>query len=401
MIAVNEAQTKHLFDNRYGTGQSTIDGIIRATNVLLAGGRFVVAGYGWVGRGVALRARGMGAHVIVTEVDPVRALEAAMDGFEVMPMDQAAAVGDIFCTATGDKNVIARAHFERMKDGAILANTGHFNVEIEIPAAPRPRGRDPRGARAGRRVHARGRPAPVSDRRRSARQSRRGRGPSGDRHGHVVREPGAVRRVGGRERRRRSSAASTTCRGRSTRRSHGSSSRRWGLEIDELTEEQAKYLASGTRARNSREPRARAGRQAGAGAVVLLDQRRLPEKEVELRLENAADVAAAIRALAIRGAPAIGVAAAYGYALAAERGEDLDEAYETLASARPTAVNLRWALDRMRDDPTPERARAIHADEVDRCRRMGAHAAGLVAQGSRVLTHCNTGGLATAGTGAR
>jgi adenosylhomocysteinase len=134
VIAVNEAQTKHMFDNRYGTGQSTIDGIIRATNVLLAGGRFVVAGYGWVGRGVAHRARGMGAHVIVTEVDSVRALEAAMDGFEVMRMEKAAEVGDVFCTATGDKNVIGRAHIERMKDGAILANTGHFNVEIEIPA---------------------------------------------------------------------------------------------------------------------------------------------------------------------------------------------------------------------------------------------------------------------------
>jgi adenosylhomocysteinase len=134
VIAVNEAQTKHMFDNRYGTGQSTIDGIIRATNVLLAGGRFVVAGYGWVGRGVGQRARGMGAHVIVTEVDPVRALEAAMDGFEVMPMEKAAEIGDLFCTATGDKNVIGRAHLERMKDGAILANTGHFNVEIEIPA---------------------------------------------------------------------------------------------------------------------------------------------------------------------------------------------------------------------------------------------------------------------------
>jgi adenosylhomocysteinase len=134
VIAVNAAQTKHMFDNRYGTGQSTIDGIIRATNVLLAGGRFVVAGYGWVGRGVALRARGMGAHVIVTEVDPLRALEAAMDGFEVLPMERAAEIGDVFCTATGDKNVIAKAHLERMKDGAILANTGHFNVEIEIPA---------------------------------------------------------------------------------------------------------------------------------------------------------------------------------------------------------------------------------------------------------------------------
>jgi len=134
VVAVNEARTKYLFDNRYGTGQSTIDGIIRATNVLLAGKRFVVAGYGWVGRGVAMRARGLGAHVIVTEVDSMRALEAAMDGFEVLPMSEAAAAGDIFCTATGDKHVISRAHLERLKDGAILANTGHFNVEIDIPA---------------------------------------------------------------------------------------------------------------------------------------------------------------------------------------------------------------------------------------------------------------------------
>ncbi len=134
VIAVNDAKTKHMFDNRYGTGQSTIDGIIRATNVLLAGSTFVVAGYGWVGKGVALRARGMGAHVIVTEADPVRALEAAMDGFEVLPMAKAAERGDFFCTATGDKSVITREHMERMKDGAILANTGHFNVEIEIPA---------------------------------------------------------------------------------------------------------------------------------------------------------------------------------------------------------------------------------------------------------------------------
>jgi adenosylhomocysteinase len=134
IIAVNEAKTKHLFDNRYGTGQSTIDGIIRATNILLAGQHFVVAGYGWVGKGVASRAKGMGAHVIVTEVDPVRALEAAMDGFEVMSMAEAAEVGDIFCTATGDKSVITGEHIERMKDGAVLANTGHFNVEIEIGA---------------------------------------------------------------------------------------------------------------------------------------------------------------------------------------------------------------------------------------------------------------------------
>ena len=134
IIAVNEAKTKHLFDNRYGTGQSTLDGIIRATNYLLAGRRFVVAGYGWCGRGVAMRARGMGALVTVTEVDPLRALEAVMDGYDVSTMERAAEVGDVFVTATGDKNVIARAHLERMKDGAILANTGHFNVEIDLPA---------------------------------------------------------------------------------------------------------------------------------------------------------------------------------------------------------------------------------------------------------------------------
>jgi adenosylhomocysteinase len=134
IIAVNEAKTKHLFDNRYGVGQSTIDGILRATNVLLAGKKFVVASYGWCGRGLAQRARGMGSHVIVTEVDPMKALEAVMDGFEVMPMEKAAEVGDIFCTATGNKMVIRREHMERMKDGAILSNTGHFNVEIEVPA---------------------------------------------------------------------------------------------------------------------------------------------------------------------------------------------------------------------------------------------------------------------------
>jgi methylthioribose-1-phosphate isomerase len=134
-------------------------------------------------------------------------------------------------------------------------------------------------------------------------------------------------------------------------------------------------------------------------AVVLLDQRRLPDEEVELRCSSAADVAEAIRTLAIRGAPAIGVAAAYGLALAAQRGDDPEAAYDVLADTRPTAVNLRWALDEMRDDPTPERAREIHEDEVERCRRMAAHAAGLIAPGTRVLTHCNTGGLATGGYG--
>ena len=134
VIAVNDATTKHFFDNRYGTGQSTIDGIIRATNILLAGRNFVVAGYGWCGRGLAMRARGMGANVIVTEVDPLPALEAVMDGYRVMPMNEAAQIGDIFCTLTGDINVIDAHHFELMKDGAIVANSGHFNVEINIPA---------------------------------------------------------------------------------------------------------------------------------------------------------------------------------------------------------------------------------------------------------------------------
>jgi adenosylhomocysteinase len=134
IIAVNDAMTKHFFDNRYGTGQSTIDGIIRATNILLAGKTFVVAGYGWCGRGLANRARGMGANVIVTEVDPLVALEAVMDGFRVMPMNEAAPIGDIFVTLTGDLNVIDRHHFEIMKDGALVANSGHFNVEINIPA---------------------------------------------------------------------------------------------------------------------------------------------------------------------------------------------------------------------------------------------------------------------------
>ncbi len=133
VIAVNDAMTKHFFDNRYGTGQSTLDGIIRATNVLLAGKNFVVAGYGWCGRGLASRARGMGALVIVTEVDPLKALEAVMDGFQVMPMMEAARIGDIFCTVTGDINVVDHNHFEVMKDGAIVANSGHFNVEINIP----------------------------------------------------------------------------------------------------------------------------------------------------------------------------------------------------------------------------------------------------------------------------
>jgi adenosylhomocysteinase len=134
IIAVNDALTKHLFDNRYGTGQSTLDGIIRATNILLAGLNIVVAGYGWCGRGVAMRAKGMGANVIVTEIDPTKAIEAVMDGFRVMTMKEACSIGDVFVTVTGNKNVIARDHFDRLKSGAILCNSGHFNVEIDLDA---------------------------------------------------------------------------------------------------------------------------------------------------------------------------------------------------------------------------------------------------------------------------
>lgn len=144
VIAVNDAMTKHFFDNRYGTGQSTLDGIIRATNVLLAGKNFVICGYGWCGRGLASRARGMGSLVIITEVDPLKALEAVMDGFQVMPMANAAKIGDIFCTVTGDINVIDEHHFEVMKDGAIIANSGHFNVEINIPALAKISKNDPK-----------------------------------------------------------------------------------------------------------------------------------------------------------------------------------------------------------------------------------------------------------------
>ena len=162
VIAVNDALTKHLFDNRYGTGQSTIDGIIRATNILLAGKNFVVAGYGWCARGLAMRAAGLGAHVIVTEVDPLKALEAVMDGYRVMPMAEAAPIGDFFVTLTGDINVVDKHHFEVMKDGAIVANSGHFNVEINIPALAEMAVGEPKLARPfveqydlpdGRRIH--------------------------------------------------------------------------------------------------------------------------------------------------------------------------------------------------------------------------------------------------------
>ena len=446
VVAVNEARTKHLFDNRYGTGQSTIDGIIRATNVLLAGRSFVVAGYGWCGRGVAMRAKGLGAHVIVTEVDAMKALEAVMDGFQVMPMAKAAEVGDIFVTATGDKHVIAREHIERLKDGAILANTGHFNVEIDIPAL-RSLATETREARTfveeftladGRTVYllaegrlvnlaaAEGHPAQVMD------MSFANQAFAAE---FVIKNAASLER--------KVYDVPTEVDDEIARLKLAT----MGVAIDELTEEQATYLASWDEGTQAGEPmvpppapllpgcarkpdrlsatrRAKpgSGRAGGAqvtdecndlmpelaperivrleeGAVVVLDQRRLPDEELDLRCASAAQVAEAIRVLAVRGAPAIGIAAAYGMALAAEQGEDLETAYETLASSRPTAVNLRWALDAMRDDPTPERAARIHADEVERCRRMGAHAAGLFPPGhasSRTATRAGSPRAATA-----
>ena len=194
MIAVNDSRTKHMFDNRYGTGQSTLDGIIRATNVLVAGSTFVVAGYGWCGRGLAMRARGAGARVIVTEIDPLAALEARMDGFEVMPMHDAAPLGDVFCTLTGNVHVIRAEHFKRMKNGAVVCNSGHFNVELDLDAlgrlatSRRAGAAVRRGIRHRRALHPGARRGPPD-------QPGRGGRPSGFGHGHVIRQSGARRRV--------------------------------------------------------------------------------------------------------------------------------------------------------------------------------------------------------------
>ena len=416
VIAVNEAQTKHLFDNRYGTGQSTIDGIIRATNVLLAGKRFVVAGYGWTGRGVAMRARGMGSHVIVTEVDPLRALEAAMDGYEVLPMDDAAAIGDIFCTATGDKNVITRAHMERMKDGAILANTGHFNVEIEIGAL-RDLAVETREARAfvdeftmadGRRIYligegrlvnlaaAEGHPALVMD------MSFANQALSAE---WVIQNAATLERQGLRRAegdRRRDRAAQARDDGHRHRPAHGGAGavprlvgRRdvggqvaspdvpQGRARDRRRPDARAHRPPRGRRRRPARPAAAAGR--GGRAAVRVGgrgRRRDPHARGSRRSGDRR-----------RG----GVRATRS---AAQRGEDLDAAYEVLASSRPTAVNLRWALDEMRDDPTPERARALHEEEVDALSADGrARRRRSCPPGARVLTHCNTGGLATGGYG--
>ena len=199
IIAVNDAMTKHFFDNRYGTGQSTIDGVIRATNVLLAGLKVVIAGYGWCGRGVAMRAKGLGADVIVTEIDPVKGIEAVMDGFRVMPMVEAVKEGDIFITVTGNKSVIRGEHFEKMKGGAIVCNSGHFNVEIDIPALEKlSSGKREVRPMVDEFLMKDGRKG-VPARRRTPRQPLHRRRASRFRDGHELRQPGAFRRIPARE----------------------------------------------------------------------------------------------------------------------------------------------------------------------------------------------------------
>ena len=244
IMAVNDAKTKHLFDNRYGTGQSTLDGIIRATNRLLAGRTLVVSGYGWCGRGIAMRAERHGRERHRLEIDPLKALEAVMDGFRVMPAVEAAKECDIWVTVTGDINVIDERSFKAMKDGAIICNSGHFNVEINIPQAPRAGRVRARGAPAGRGVHDGRRPHDLPARRRPAREPLLRRGPSGQRHGHELRQPGA------RARSTWSPTARTLAPGVydvPAEIDEGIAKLKLetlGVKIDTLTAEQAKYLAS-------------------------------------------------------------------------------------------------------------------------------------------------------------
>ena len=221
IIAVNDANTKHFFDNRYGTGQSTMDGIIRATNRLMAGSVFVVCGYGWCGRGVAMRAQGMGANVIITEVDPLKALEAVMDGFRVMPMAEAAPVGDFFCTLTGDIQVIRKEHLLQMKDGAIVANSGHFNVEIDLEALEKYIRRQTTAPGFRGRVPPEKRQEGLCPGRRKADQPGRGRRASFQRHGYELCQPGPGRGISGEERRGNWRRRSTACPRTSTRKSPG------------------------------------------------------------------------------------------------------------------------------------------------------------------------------------
>ncbi len=197
VLAVNDARTERTINDRFGTGQSAFDGILRATNLLLSGRTVVVFGYGWTGKGIALRARGAGAEVVVCEVDPLRALEARMEGFGVMPSLEAAERGDVFITVTGGRDVIGAEHFSRMKDGAVLANAGHFDVEIDLAGLTRPAGAGPRGAAAGRAVHAARRPPPEPAGPRARGQPGRRRGPSRRGDGRQLRAAGAVRRVPG------------------------------------------------------------------------------------------------------------------------------------------------------------------------------------------------------------
>ena len=226
VIAVNDALTKHMFDNRYGTGQSTIDGIIRATNVLLAGHTVVVVGYGWCGRGVASRAKGLGAHVVVTEIDPRKALEAAMDGFMVMPMAEAAKIGDVFVTVTGNYHVIRDEHFDAMKDGAIVCNSGHFNDELDLDVLAR---KAVSTSRPRPFVEAFKLPSGKTVRilaRRTSDQPRGSRRPPGSRDGYVVRQPGNGGRPLGPAPQPLSRRKSTRSRTTSTKRSRASSSPR-------------------------------------------------------------------------------------------------------------------------------------------------------------------------------
>ena len=226
IVAVNEALTKYLFDNRYGTGQSTIDGILRATSVLLAGKNFVVGGYGWCSRGIAMRAQGLGANVIVTEVQPTRALEAVMNGLRVMTMAEAAPIGDIFVTATGDINVIRKEHMQKMKDGAIMCNSGHFNVEINIPdlesLSQKP---NAQCAQHGR-IHIQRRQTPLPPRRRSLSEpSRRRRSPQRS-HGHVFCQPSTMQ-LNSSQNPAKLKPKSTMYQKTSTRKSLNSNSNQW------------------------------------------------------------------------------------------------------------------------------------------------------------------------------
>ena len=241
VLAVNESRTERMFNDRYGTGQSALDGIVRATNLLLAGHTLVLFGYGYTGKGIAERARGAGAAVIVCEVDPMRALEARMEGYEVMPALEAAARGDLFVTVTGSRGVLRAEHFERMKDGAVLANAGHFDIEIDLDDLRAAANGRARGAAAGRGVRP-GRPPPEPAGGRARGEPRGRPGPPAGGDGHELRQPGAGGRAPREARAPSSSRASCRCRGRSTTRSPASSSSPWAWRSTAQTPEQAEYL---------------------------------------------------------------------------------------------------------------------------------------------------------------